>query len=435
MKKLLYLLTGLVLTAGVFTGCEKPEKESEKAKSTIKGVVTDKETGSPLSGVIITLQPTGKQVQTAEDGTYIFENLKVGSYTLQAQKDGYDDYENAEIKLGVEQTLVLDIEMGESICALEGKVTDKKTGEPLSGVTIEIQLIGKQVQTAENGIYRLDSLKAGTYTLKAQKAGYVDYIKEKIKLIASQTLPLDIEMEEEYKAESDYTVTMYGLNLEMVYVEGGEFEMGATAEQGNDAYDDEKPVRTIKLDGYHIGKYEVTQAQWKAVMGTEPSYYKGDNLPVEKVSWEEAQEFCRKLSRATGKKYGLPTEAQWEYAARGGNKSQHYKYAGGNDIDEVAWYRDGHSGSKTHPVGSKKANELGLYDMSGNVWEWCSDWYGNYDENDTENPQRSANDSRRVNRGGGWDFPAVSCRVSNRDGNTPDERYGDLGFRVACSSK
>ena len=242
-------------------------------------------------------------------------------------------------------------------------------------------------------------------------------------------------MEEAYKAESDYTVTMYGLNLEMVYVEGGEFEMGATAEQRENAAGNGWPVRTIKLDGYHIGKYEVTQAQWKAVMGTAPSYFKGDNLPVEQVSWNEAVQFCEKLSQMTGKTYRLPTEAEWEYAARGGNKSQHYKYAGGNDIDEVAWY-DRNSGDMSHPVGIKKANELGIYDMSGNVWEWCLDWYADrYDENDTDNPWGPANGSYRVLRGGGWGYYAVDCRVSLRGDFTPDGRNSDLGFRVACSSK
>lgn len=209
-------------------------------------------------------------------------------------------------------------------------------------------------------------------------------------------------------------------DIEMVYVQGGEFEMGATAEQGGDAYADESPVRTVRLDSYHIGKYEVTQAQWKDVMGTDPSYFKGDNLPVENVSWEEAQEFCRILSERTGRKYTLPTEAQWEYAARGGNRSRHHKYAGSDNPDEVAWYAD-NSGNGTHPVGRKKANELGIHDMSGNVWEWCLDRY-------TE-------DSFRVNRGGGWSGDAVSCRVSDRHYSGPGLHNNFLGFRVVCVSE
>ncbi|MDE5610296.1 MAG: SUMF1/EgtB/PvdO family nonheme iron enzyme [Bacteroidales bacterium] len=432
MKKLLYVLTGLCLLAGLFTGCEK----EEKATSTIQGVVTDKETGEPISGVTIELQSIGKQVQTAEDGTYIFENLKAGPYTLKAQKDGYATYENTEIQLRVEQTLMLDIVMTDFIpYTVGGKVTEEETCEPLSGVWIELQPTGKQILTSEDGIYRFDSLETEKkYTLKAHKEGYADYIKEEIQLSIDEMLILDIEMRNEYQEKSDYTITTYGLDMEMVYVEGGTFEMGATEEQGSDTFDDEKPVRTVKLGSYHIGKYEVTQAQWKAVMGTEPSYFKGDNLPVENVSWKEAQEFCKKLSDATGRKYVLPTEAQWEYAARGGNKSQHFKYAGSNNINDVAWYKI-NSNSKTHSVGGKKANELGIYDMSGNVWEWCSDWYASYDESNVDNPQGAVNGVEHVDRGGCWCDLASNCRVSSRDQDNPDLRAADLGFRVACSAE
>ncbi len=251
--------------------------------------------------------------------------------------------------------------------------------------------------------------------------------------------------------EQDYMETAFGLNLEMVYVKGGTFEMGATAEQGEDGCDDEKPVRTIKLEGYHIGKYGVTQAQWRAVMGTtleeqrdkanpEGSLYgEGDDYPMYYVSWEEAQAFCKKLSEKTGKKYVLPTEAQWEYAARGGSKSQHYKYAGSDDIEEVAWYEENsyalgkeHPDYGTHAVGTKKANELGIYDMSGNLYEFCSDWYASsYDENDTDNPQGPADGAFRVARGGSWADDAENCRVSFRNLDDSDDRGPDLGFRVA----
>lgn len=236
-------------------------------------------------------------------------------------------------------------------------------------------------------------------------------------------------------ANTDYEEKAFGMNLEMVYVEGGTFEMGATAEQGDDVTDEEFPVRTIKLDSYYIGKYEVTQAQWKAVMGTD-AYYpyeagKGDTYPVYFVNWNEAQAFCKKLSEQTGKKYMLPTEAQWEYAARGGNRSQHYKYAGSNNIDVVAWCED-NSGYETHSVGSKKANELGIYDMSGNVAEWCSDRFGDYDESDTDNPQGPTNGSERISRGGSWHSEAIYCRVSYRGFDLPSSRDFAPGFRVAC---
>ncbi|MDE5610153.1 MAG: formylglycine-generating enzyme family protein [Bacteroidales bacterium] len=243
-------------------------------------------------------------------------------------------------------------------------------------------------------------------------------------------------------ATKNYTETAFGMNLEMVYVEGGEFTMGFTSEQGWDLPDSivEKFTRETKLDSYHIGKYEVTQAQWKAVMGMNSSYFKDDNLPVENVSWNDVQEFCKKLSKKAGRKYMLPTEAQWEYAARGGNKSQHYKYAGSNDIDEVAWYYENsydhleYPEYGTHLVGMKKANELGLYDMSGNVQEWCLDWYSavGYDKKDDYNPQGSVEGSNRVMRGGNWKGEASGCCVSSISCCSPDARLSILGFRVVC---
>jgi formylglycine-generating enzyme required for sulfatase activity len=224
------------------------------------------------------------------------------------------------------------------------------------------------------------------------------------------------------------------MNIEMVYVQGGTFTMGCTGEQGNDCYPGEGPVHQVTLSNFYMGKYEVTQAQWKAVMGSNPSNFKGDNLPVEKVSWNDVQEFIRKLNAQTGKHYRLPTEAEWEYAARGGNKSRKYKYSGSNALESVAWYGD-NSGSTTHPVGTKSANELGIYDMSGNVWEWCSDWSGAYPASAQNNPVGALSGSDRVYRGGSWYIIAGSCRVAIRFDYSPGNSGSDLGFRLACSSE
>ena len=199
-----------------------------------------------------------------------------------------------------------------------------------------------------------------------------------------------------------------GVPFEMVEVRGGTFRMGATSEQGSDVDGNEKPVHSVTLSGYYIGKTEVTQALWKAVMGSNPSYFKGDNLPVGYVSWNDCQEFIRKLNSLTGQHFRLPTEAEWEFACRGGNNSRGYKYSGSNYIDNVAWY-DGNSGKKTHPVATKSANELGIYDMSGNVFEWCADRYGDYSSGAQTNPKGPYDGSYRVFRGGGWDINVRYC--------------------------
>lgn len=218
-----------------------------------------------------------------------------------------------------------------------------------------------------------------------------------------------------------------GIEYPMVYVAGGSFMMGS---DDSDAFSNEKPVHRVTLSSYRIGKYEVTQELWEAVMGSNPSWFKGARRPVEQVSWDDCQKFIRKLNNLTGQNFRLPTEAQWEFAARGGNSSNGYKYSGSNYIDNVAWYDD-NSGSSTHNVGTKSPNELGIYDMSGNVCEWCSDWYDDsYGRRSVYDPVGPSIGSRRVYRGGGWGSLARCCRVSYRDFNAPDFRYCNLGLRL-----
>jgi formylglycine-generating enzyme required for sulfatase activity len=178
-----------------------------------------------------------------------------------------------------------------------------------------------------------------------------------------------------YDSNKEFTVN--GVSFTMVKVDGGTFKMGATSEQGSDAEEDEKPAHSVTLSSYWIGQTEVTKALWNAVMGTNPSLSKGDELPVENVSWKDCQKFIKKLNQLTGETFRLPTEAEWEYAARGGNKSKGYKYSGSNDLGTVAWSSN-NSLPKTHPVATKQPNELGIYDMSGNVYEWCNDYYDSY---------------------------------------------------------
>jgi len=208
---------------------------------------------------------------------------------------------------------------------------------------------------------------------------------------------------------------------EMVFVQGGIFTMGATPEQEDDYYDDEKPAHYVTLSSFYIGKYPVTQEQWRAVIGDMPFQFEGDNLPMREVNWHEIQEFIKIINEKSGKQYRLPTEAEWEYAARGGNRSKGFKYSGSNNIDEVAWYSDSDSNLEY-----RKANELGIYDMCGNVWEWCYDWYRS-SYSDMEEQTNS-----RVLRGGSRADIAKDCRVSNRYAAEPNAIYKEfIGFRLA----
>ena len=240
----------------------------------------------------------------------------------------------------------------------------------------------------------------------------------------------------------DYTETAFGINMRMIYVEGGTFIMGCTGDQGGECVSDESPNRQTTVGSFYIGMLEITQSQWEKVMGTSISQQRnkadpeyplrgtGSDYPMYYVSWEEAKEFCARLSRQTGRNYSLPTEAEWEYAARGGKKNEGTKYAGGWSIDDVAWY-SGNSNSSTHLCGTKRSNALGIYDMSGNVWEWCEDWYGDqYLQYDNNNPKGASTGSYRVLRGAGWGSSAEGCRVASRGGNKPAIRYFNIGFRV-----
>ena len=241
-------------------------------------------------------------------------------------------------------------------------------------------------------------------------------------------------------APSIQMFTVNGVSFKMIPVEGGSFTMGATADD-SDAFDWEYPAHQVTLSSYSIGETEVTQALWAAVMGSNPSTTQGDvNLPVESVSWDDCQTFIAKLNQMTGKHFRLPTEAEWEYAARGGNKSKNYRYAGSNDINEVAWW-DGNACNGvgflspdygTHIVASKKGNELGVYDMSGNVIEWCNDWFGAYwDESQTNPIGPTSGSLERVCRGGYWGSGTPYCRVSYRTWNIPGESIYNVGLRLA----
>ena len=246
------------------------------------------------------------------------------------------------------------------------------------------------------------------------------------------------------------TFTAGGVSFEMIKVEAGSFIMGCTSEQGGDCGYDESPYHRVTISqDYYIGKFEVTQELYEAVMGTNPSTWKGFDHPVENINWNDAMEFCAELSRLTGRRFTLPSEAEWEYAARGGQKTTNSKHCGGSRIFDLAWYKD-NSGGHTHPVGQLNANELGIYDMNGNVWEWVYDAYGSYSSNPQTDPIRDSGSNCRVLRGGGWHSSISNCRTASRsyasyyrhsckepDSWSKDHGYsswddhdGDWGFRV-----
>ena len=260
-------------------------------------------------------------------------------------------------------------------------------------------------------------------------------------------------------AQQDQTFSVNGVAFKMKFVKGGSFTMGATKEQGNAAEDKEKPAHKVNLNDYYIGQTEVTQALWLAVMGSNPSEFPAYDHPVENVSWDDCQVFISKLNELTGAKFRLPTEAEWEYAARGGNRSQKFKYAGGNKHIDVAWSADAienilakdvpyttnvfntdqnmptsdEETNTTHIVATKAPNELGIYDMSGNVWEWCADRFDEayYKNSPTNNPQGPVAGVNRVHRGGSWRSGEWYCRVSNRNADVPGYSYSTLGLRLA----
>ncbi len=249
---------------------------------------------------------------------------------------------------------------------------------------------------------------------------------------------IDYLLSGQWPGPSVQTFTVNGVDFVMVPVDGGSFMMGATAEQGSDASSREKPVHKVTLSSYSIGQTEVTQELWIAVMGSNPSYFSGIQLPVERVSWEDCQAFIEMLNEITNQSFRLPTEAEWEFAARGGNESQGYKYSGSNDLPSVAWYSyndswelrgTGYYG--THEVATRDPNELQLYDMSGNVHEWCQDRYGDYTSGEQFNPTGPVTGTTRVYRGGNWYFDDWFCRVSFRNGLSPASSNYGIGLRLA----
>ena len=294
----------------------------------------------------------------------------------------------------------------------------------------------------------IDQLLIGQHQLRLSKQGYADY-SGTININEGETASVNatmnkgannaaeqqqaINMPNKDNAQLRRTIKVGRLSFTMIRVDGGTFMMGATSEQENPE-NDEKPVHKVTLSSYYIGETEVTQELWQAVMGNNPSKFVGNKRPVENINFNDCQQFVNKLSQQTGLQFRLPTEAEWEYAARGGNKSQGYQYSGSNNLGTVAWYM-GNSNSTTHEVKTRQSNELGIYDMSGNVWEWCQGWKVKYKRGSQTNPNSigPSSGTYRVFRGGSWGSGGNNCRVAYRFSSWPDNRANILGLRLALS--
>ena len=361
-------------------------------------------------------------------------SLREGMHLVEAKKNGYRSQQKT-IRLSQQQKL--DVAFGELVAILGNlSVNYKPFG---ADVYVDGKKLGQSPRV-------FNGLLVGNHQVEVRKDGYATN-KKSVMISEGQTASISGTLSSNTASSSNGYASSSsvssgsnvisipvrnGITIEMVKVEAGTFMMGATSEMQN-PYDDEKPVHQVALtNDYYMSKYEVTQALWQAVTGKNPSKFKGDNLPVERVSWNDCQVFIRNLNNMTGRKFRLPTEAEWEYAARGGKKSRGYQYSGSSNIYDVAWFDDINR-NKKHPVGTKQANELGLYDMSGNVWEWCQDRYGSYSSSFQKNPTGAIMGEYRVFRGGRWGAKERIGRTSCRSYCTPDFSYFNLGLRLALS--
>ena len=347
------------------------------------------------------------------------KEVSAGMYRVEVKNEGY-----------YEQSRTISVEKGKN--KTETFTLEQKTGklqfvvEPMEA-QVTLKQSSNTVQSWSGSKY-LGSLPIGSYSIIVTCNDYASQTKQ-VKVNLDETAKVNMTLEKGTQPpQSPY---LGGSTEGMIFVQGGTFQMGS-----NDGESDEKPIHSVTVSDFYIGKYEVTQKEWQDIMGNNPSNWKGDNLPVEKVSWYDAVEFCNKKSEKEGLQkcysgsgknitcdftkngYRLPTEAEWEYAARGGTESENANsrlYSGSNNIGDVAWYSS-NSGSKTHQVGTKQANELGIHDMSGNVWEWCWDWYDKnyYSSSPGSNPRGPNSGEYSVLRGGSWFNYDYYCRVANR---------------------
>ncbi len=378
-------------------------------------------------------------------------NFPIGQHSFVVFCDGYESEEgmvklkasapsNLQITLSKEAKTALASTMGKEATNQNsvnsqnvkffGKVVDVN-GEPIIGAAIKENGTDNWAITDMEGNFFIDA-KSPTVTITVL---YVGWQSKQVELTAGHKEQITLIENKKKESETANSISIPvkdGINIEMIKVEAGTFMMGATKEV-KEPYKIELPAHEVLLtEDYYIGKYEVTQALWNVVMDSKHSTNDGDLLPKNYVSWNDCQEFIEKLNKITGLKFRLPTEAEWEYAARGGKKSKRYLYSGSNNVLDVAWY-DGNSSNKRHPVGTKQANELGIFDMGGNVSEWCQDLWGQYQNDSQINPLGSSAGTKHVLRGGNYFFDIRICYLSYRMFAESNYKDASVGFRLALS--
>lgn len=392
---------------------------------------------------MVTIQ-VGEQNDDLANVTLEVEDVAYGKLSLYATPDGADITIDGVFKGKTPQTLELPIGKHEVELSFPGYNPKGQTVyiEEMETEVINVVLSKSReitVITDKDGddVY-IDGQHAGISPLKVD----LDFGEHEVRATrGSKSASTKIDVKQlggndvvHLKLLGNETYTVNGVSFVMVSVRGGTYKMGVLFNSDPEAETDEDPLHEVTLNDFYIGQCEVTQELWKAVMGSRKGSFKGNNLPVENVSWDDCQRFITTLNELTGGNFRLPTEAEWEYAARGGEKSKGYKYSGSNNVDEVAWYTKTSNDSGTQQVGIKKPNELGIYDMSGNVWEWCNDYHAYYSSDPQFNPTGPKSGDHRIVRGGSWYIEAKNARVTKRGHRKQNERDKYIGFRLAADN-
>lgn len=418
MKKILFLVT--ILLACV--GCSKEDEDFNILVS------LNELEFSPNGGEQIIEILSMSDWNCEYDTEWLLVRQQADKIRVIAESNPLSESRSCIIKLTIEGSVISEIIITQS--GVELNIEDKLLSIESRGDTLSIPVNSNTQWTFDSQINWCEVNKDENNLLIIIKRNYIMDERNGIISVNAGEVSFDI------------TITQSGCqwfeSFEMIDVKGGTFYMGAQkdnpAETNYDAlaYQIESPVHQVSISSYAIGKFEVTQAQWNAAMGNNPSNIQGENLPVENVTWEEVQAFISILNEKSGLNYRLPTETEWEFAAKGGDKSDKFDYSGNSVLSACGWYYS-NSEATTHEVGSKNPNELGIYDMSGNVREWCNDWFGYYSSSMEDNPQGAYDGNMKVNRGGSWTTPAVNCRNTYRHTDYPYEKALDLGFRLVLS--